>query len=101
MTSESKRSVLKLAGWSALAATAALVGCGKKEEAPAPVAEAPASAAASAPAKPEPLKIAFAYLGPAGDHGWTYAHDQARKAIEQEFGDKIQTSFVEIGRAHV
>jgi simple sugar transport system substrate-binding protein len=41
------------------------------------------------------LKIAFAYLGPAGDHGWTYAHDNARKAIEAKFGDKIVTSFVE------
>jgi basic membrane protein A len=96
MTDKSKRSLLKLASWSALAATAALVGCGKKEEPAAPVAAAPASAAASAPApKAEPLKIAFAYLGPAGDHGWTYAHDNARKAIEKEFGDKIVTSFVE------
>jgi simple sugar transport system substrate-binding protein len=93
MSVHTKRSLLKLASWSALAATAALVGCGKKEEAP--VAAAPASAAASAPAKAEPLKIAFAYLGPAGDHGWTYAHDNARKAIEKEFGDKIVTSFVE------
>ncbi len=92
MTVHTKRSLLRLASWSALAATAALVGCGKKEEVP--VAAAPASAA-SAPAKAEPLKIAFAYLGPAGDHGWTYAHDNARKAIEKEFGDKIVTSFVE------
>jgi len=93
MTVHTKRSLLRLASWSALAATAALVGCGKKEEVA--VAAAPASAAASAPAKAPPLKIAFAYLGPAGDHGWTYAHDNARKAIEQEFGDKIVTSFVE------
>ncbi len=91
-----KRSLLKLAGWSAVAATAALVGCGKKEEAPAPVAAAPSAPAASAPApKPEPLKIAFAYVGPVGDGGWTFAHDNARKALEKEFGDKIATSFVE------
>lgn len=99
MTSSSKRSLIKLAGWSALAATAALVGCGKKEETP-PAATAPASAApvaaASAPAaKPEPLKIAFAYVGPVGDGGWTFAHDNARKAVEKEFGDKVVTSFVE------
>ena len=98
MTDIHKRSLLRLASWSTLAAAAALAGCGKKEEAPA--AAAPASgpaamAAASAPPKAEPLKIAFAYLGPAGDHGWTYAHDNARKAIEKEFGDKIVTSFVE------
>ncbi|MFN7726714.1 MAG: BMP family ABC transporter substrate-binding protein [Rubrivivax sp.] len=92
MSLNSKRSLLKLAGWSTLAATAALVGCGKKEEA-APAAAA--SAAASAPAKPEPLKIAFAYVGPVGDGGWTFAHDNARKAVEKEFGDKVVTSFVE------
>jgi simple sugar transport system substrate-binding protein len=92
MTDVQKRSLLKLAALTAVAA-AALVGCGKKEEAPAP-APAPA-ASAPEPAKPEPLKIAFAYVGPVGDGGWTFAHDNARKAIEKEFGDKIQTSFVE------
>lgn len=91
----SKRSLLRLTGWASLAATAALVGCGKKEEA-APAAPA-ASAAASAPAaaKPEPLKVAFAYVGPVGDAGWTFAHDRARLEVEKEFGDRIQTSFVE------
>ena len=75
-------------------ASAALVGCGKKEE---PVAATPAPApAASAPApKPEPLKIAFAYVGPVGDGGWTFAHDNGKKAVEKEFGDKVQTSYVE------
>ena len=93
MTDLQKRSLLKLAALSAVAA-AALMGCGKKEEpAPAP-APAPAPVAA-VPAKPEPLKIAFAYVGPVGDGGWTYAHDNGRKAVEKEFGDKIVTSFVE------
>ena len=87
MTDFSKRSVIKLAALTAVAA-AALVGCGKKEE---PKAEAPAPA----PAKAEPLKIAFAYVGPVGDGGWTFAHDNGRKAIEAEFGDKVVTSFVE------
>ena len=89
-----KRRLLTLAGSATLVASAALVGCGKKEEAPAPAAtpSAPASAAA---AKPEPLKIAFAYVGPVGDGGWTFAHDNARKALEKEFGDKIVTTFVE------
>lgn len=94
MSEISKRRLIKLAGWTTLAATAALVGCGKKEEpAPAP-APAPAAAPAEAP-KPEPLKIAFAYVGPVGDGGWTFAHDNGRKAIEAEFGDKVVTSFVE------
>jgi simple sugar transport system substrate-binding protein len=91
MTDLQKRSLLKAAALTAVAA-AALVGCGKKEE-PAP-APAPAPVAAE-PAKPEPLKIAFAYVGPVGDGGWTFAHDNGRKALEAEFGDKIVTSFVE------
>ena len=94
MTDLNKRSLLQAAALSALAATA-LVGCGKKEEAAAPAAApAPATAAAPAPAG-QPLKIAFAYVGPVGDGGWTFAHANARKAIEKEFGSKIQTSFVE------
>ena len=63
MTFTNKRALLKLAGWSTLAAAAAMVGCGKKEE-PAPAPQAAAPAASSAPAKVEPLKIAFAYVGP-------------------------------------
>src|SRR6476661_6511880 len=96
MTDLNKRSLLQVAALSALAATA-LVGCGKKEEAAAPAAApAPATAAASAPAPAAgPLKVAFAYVGPVGDGGWTFAHDNARKAIEKEFGAKIQTSYVE------
>lgn len=91
---KSKRELLKLAGWSSLAATAALVGCGKKEEAGAPAAASEPASATAAP-KPEPLKIAFAYVGPVGDGGWTFAHDNGRKAVEAEFGDKIVTSYVE------
>jgi simple sugar transport system substrate-binding protein len=86
MTDVQKRSLLKIAVVTAVAA-AVLVGCGKKPEAAAPAA-APA-------AKAEPLKIAFAYVGPVGDGGWTFAHDNARKALEKEYGDKIVTSFVE------
>jgi len=92
MTDLQKRSLLKVAALTAVA-SAALVGCGKKEEpapapAPAPVASAPAP-------KPAPLKVAFAYVGPVGDGGWSYAHDNGRKAVEKEFGDKVATTFVE------
>jgi basic membrane protein A len=92
MTDLQKRSLLKVAALTAVAG-AALVGCGKKEE-PAP-APAPAPAASAPAPKAEPLKIAFAYVGPVGDGGWTFAHDNGRKALEKEFGDKIVTSFVE------
>ncbi|PIF25272.1 nucleoside-binding protein [Acidovorax sp. 56] len=94
MTDLQKRSLFKVAALSALAA-AAVVGCGKTE-APAPApASAPAPAASAPAPKPEPLKIAFAYVGPVGDGGWSFAHDNGRKAIEKEFGDKVVTSFVE------
>jgi len=93
MTDLQKRSLLKLAALSAVAA-AALVGCGKKEEA-APAAPAAAPAASAPAAKAEPLKVAFAYVGPVGDGGWTYAHDNGRKAVQQAYGDKVVTSFVE------
>ena len=94
MTDLQKRSLLKVAALTAIA-SAALVGCGKKEEpAPAPAPAPVASAPAPAP-KAEPLKIAFAYVGPVGDGGWSFAHDIARKAVQKEFGDKISTSFVE------
>jgi len=92
MTDLQKRSLLKIAALTAVA-SAALIGCSKKEE-PAP-APAPAPAASAPAPKPEPLKIAFAYVGPVGDGGWTFAHDNGRKALEKEFGDKIKTSFVE------
>ena len=88
MTDLHKRKLITAAALSAMAATA-LVGCGKKEE---PAAAAPATAPEP---KAAPLKIAFAYVGPVGDGGWTFAHDNARKALEKEFGDKIVTSFVE------
>jgi basic membrane protein A and related proteins len=72
------------------------VSCDKK---PAP--EATPSTSAAAPATPAvakdagPLKVAFAYVGPVGDAGWTFAHDKARKEAEASFDGKVKTSFVE------
>ena len=101
----SKRSFVQLAGWGSLAALAAVAGCSKEEKTtttstPAgttttTATTAPMAASAVATPASGPLKIAFAYVGPVGDGGWTFAHDNARKALEKEFGDKIVTSFVE------
>ena len=41
------------------------------------------------------MKIGFVYVGPVGDHGWTYEHEQGRKAVVAEFGDKVKTTYVE------
>ncbi len=43
----------------------------------------------------DPLKIGFIYVGPIGDHGWSYQHNVGRLEIEQAFGSKVKTSYVE------
>ena len=40
-------------------------------------------------------KVGFVYVGPVGDHGWTYEHHEGLKALEKEFGDKVKTTHVE------
>ena len=42
-----------------------------------------------------PLGVGYVYVGPTGDYGWTWTHDQGRKAVEAAYGDKVKTSFVE------
>ena len=37
--------------------------------------------------------VGFVYVGPVGDHGWTYRHDIGRQAVEKELG--VDTTFVE------
>ena len=58
-----------------------LTSCGGGEEAPA--------------SEEEPLQAAFVYIGPPGDLGWTYEHDQGRKEVEEEFGDRVETAYIE------
>ncbi len=43
----------------------------------------------------EPLGIGFVYVGPVEDFGWTHAHDVGRKAVEEELGEQVKTTFVE------
>lgn len=43
----------------------------------------------------DPVKVGFIYVGPIGDHGWTYRHDIGRQQVEEHFGDKVQTSYIE------
>lgn len=61
-----------------------LAGCGGKTEKP----------ASEVPDKVEKTKVAFIYVGPVGDAGWTYAHDEARKYLEQEVSE-VETTFIE------
>lgn len=43
----------------------------------------------------EPLKVGFVYVSPTGEAGWTLTHDIGRLHLEETFGDKIETTFVE------
>ncbi len=43
----------------------------------------------------EPVKVGFVYVGPIGDGGWTYEHHQGLLAVEEHFGDAVETVFVE------
>lgn len=49
----------------------------------------------AAPAFAADTKVGFVYVGPVGDGGWTYEHDQGRKAVEAAFGDAVETVYVE------
>src|SRR4051812_29558108 len=49
-------------------------------------------AAFSAAQAAEPLKVAFVYVEPVGDSGWSYQHDIARRALEKQFGTKIKST---------
>jgi len=41
------------------------------------------------------VKAGFIYVGPVGDLGWSYQHDQGRQELEAAFGDKVETTYVE------
>ncbi len=47
------------------------------------------------PSAEDPFRIAFVYVAPIGDLGWSFAHDQGRLHVEEEFGDIVETAFVE------
>jgi basic membrane protein A and related proteins len=91
------------------AATAApTTAAAKPAASAAPVAPSPSAAVAASPsavAAPttapavasggKTIKAAFVYTGPINDHGWTNAHDDGRKALEQALGSGVETAFTE------
>lgn len=60
----------------AVAMVASLAGCGGGD------------------AAEEKVKVGFIYIGPPGDAGWTYAHDEGRKFLESEMPN-VEVVFVE------
>src|ERR1700748_518819 len=52
--------------------------------------------ALAAPAVAEDkLKVGFIYVGPIGDFGWSYQHDQGRLVMVKALGDKVETTYLE------
>ena len=51
--------------------------------------------ATGAMAQDDKTKVGYIYVGPIGDLGWSYQHDQGRLAVEEEFGDQVETVYVE------
>jgi len=43
----------------------------------------------------KPLKIGFVYVGPIGDGGYTFSHNEGRLYLEEQLGDKIETIYKE------
>jgi simple sugar transport system substrate-binding protein len=54
-----------------------------------------AVAAIPARAADEPMKVAFIYVDPVGDTGWSYEHDLARRELERVLGPAVKTTYVE------
>jgi len=57
---------------------------------------AAAALAAGSPARADDkLKVGLVYVGPVGDFGYSYQHDQGRQYLQQQMGDKVETTFLE------
>jgi simple sugar transport system substrate-binding protein len=67
--------------WASLAAAAAMMAAG-------------AASIGTASAQ-EQVKACWIYVGPIGDHGWSYQHDQGRLHVEEVLGDKVETVYIE------
>ncbi len=52
-------------------------------------------AAGAATAQDDPFTVGFVYVGPIGDYGWTWTHDQGRLALEEHYGDAVETVYAE------
>jgi simple sugar transport system substrate-binding protein len=42
-----------------------------------------------------PLKVAFVYVGPIADGGWSYQHHLGKLAVDKQFGPQVETTYVE------
>lgn len=91
-TSRRAFGAIALAGLLALSASA----CGSKSDT-ASGGDTTSSGSCPAPAHKDgdPTKAAWVYVGPTNDGGWTTAHDEGRKYVEEKLGDKVETTYKE------
>ncbi|RLI84120.1 BMP family ABC transporter substrate-binding protein, partial [Archaeoglobales archaeon] len=68
-----------------------IAGCAQQETKPTPTPKATPTPTPTPAAKK--LKVAFVYVSPIGDAGWSYAHDQGRIWIEKHLG--VETKYSE------
>ncbi len=60
-----------------------------------PVTEAPAAEEMAGDEMAAALRVAFVYVAPIGDLGWTYAHDEGRLYLEEHLEGGAETAFIE------
>lgn len=80
-----------------LAVVAAMlaVACGSSNDEKSSGSSSDTTAAEGGGEKLDTLKVAFVYVGPIGDAGWTKKHDDGRKELEAAVGDKVETTYLE------
>jgi basic membrane protein A and related proteins len=80
------KKMLKFALGALVAASLVLTGCTPKST-------EPTQGAATGKEKETKIKVGFIYVGPVGDGGWTYAHNEGRLFLEKELG--VETIYIE------
>src|SRR6266550_6834891 len=53
------------------------------------------AATAGSAKRSDVFKVAWIYVGPHNDAGWSQAHDDGRLAVQKAFGSKVQTTYKE------
>jgi basic membrane protein A len=84
-TSLARSSKLLLAALVAFALLAAACGDDSKDKASTSSTDAPATV----------TKAAWIFVGPINDGGWTQAHNEGRKYVEEKLGSAVETTFKE------
>ncbi|MGI8606748.1 MAG: BMP family ABC transporter substrate-binding protein [Gaiellaceae bacterium] len=69
-------------------------GCGGDDDADGEGSGDTAAQTGGETAEGEAIKVGFMYIGPPGDAGWTFEHDEARKYVEEQLPN-VETTFLD------